>query len=77
VNLSRAAAFILAVVPFEQTAIDCRLSDAKPASAQVRAARCKGLVKTIEKLQSVQSRCERSGVSLATLGQGKSVSPVC
>jgi len=46
VNIHGAQAFVIAMVPFDQIAIN--FCDAlNPASSQVRAARCKRLVRTL------------------------------
>ena len=68
VDLGGAATLILAVVPFEQSR-SISATAPKPASSQVRVARCNGLVNTLAKVSSTQPFREPAGIALATFCQ--------
>ena len=75
-DLGRAPPLILAVIPLDQVGVDFGRGP-KAGQSQVRAARCKGLVKTLAKA-SPRSRCPRARALRSPRSvKGRSVRPVC
>ena len=76
VDLGRAKPLILAVDPFDKVR-SISATAPKPASSQVRAARCNGLVKTLAKTSPRSSAPRARALRSRRSVKGRSVRPVC